>query len=763
MKKNYLLHFLVFTLINFCNAFATDYYINPTNGNDGNNGLSSSNAFKSLYKIDNINLQPGDTVFFMEGNYQRSGQTLLTINESGTPENWITFKNYKNDIPVLEFDGWTGIDITGGSSYIKIDGLHIKGARTKVNLTDALLQPAGCEANFEGGAQGLYNGTGILAVGPNLTWSSPATQSVPHHISIENCEVYDCTSSGIAFQQADYVTVTNNKVYDNCWYTIYGTSGVNLYQLVNTDGTTGFHNKITNNLIYGNRLLVPQVSLELCEFLDGNGIIVDDLRHTQTENYKDPSNPFDAYSAKTLVANNVSVENGGSGLHFFLSSHCYVLNNTVANNASQNNGHNGNAELRIGVCSDFVIKNNIFNSNYRVHFIEFNDNLEVSNNYQQGGYGILDSFENCESCIPSTTEIEFLNTDVTSAQPYITNFTDALTDAGVIVDEINDDYLGNARPNGSSFDIGAYELHNCSTPITWYVDNDNDGIGNESDTIIACEKPEGYVAESGDLCDNDINKLAPGECGCEIEEGTCEEECETSIWYADIDGDGYGDSNDILEACDQPEGYVENSADLCINDSLKSEPGECGCEEIEGTCDNTNTGELCDSSEYSSTEIYAKAGTIVIHNGVAYENKWYTQGQLPTNGGPWESIGFCDAEGSDCSSITTWSGTAIYALAGSQVAYEQNIYENKWYISGGIPGVNAAWQLVGFCSTATSSDVLVTFSASIFDINGLPIATKTTLSNTISEVNTMDLDSGIYIIHFVNQISGEITTEKISF
>lgn len=759
MKQNYLLHILLFTLINFSNAFATDYYIDPTNGNDGNNGLSNSNAFKSLYKIDNINLQPGDTVFFMEGNYQRSGQTLLTINESGTSENWITFKNYENHTPVLEFNSWTGIDIIGGSSFIKIDGLHIKGTRSIINLDDALIQSGSCGVDEEGNANGLYNGTGILAVGPNLTWSNSATSSVPHHISVTNCEIYDCSSSGIAFQQADYVTVTNNKVYDNCWYTIYGTSGINLYQFVNTDGTTGFHNEISNNLMYGNQLLVPQVPY--CSYLDGNGFIIDDFKHTQTGNYKNADEGYEAYSAKTLVSNNISVENGGSGLHFYLSENCYIYNNTVVNNASQNEGVNGNAELRIGNCSDFVIKNNVFKGEDKIHAVGNNSNMDYTHNYQYGPT-ISSNFAGCDDCIEET-DIDFLNTDVYNDSPFLTDFTGIFTDSGIILEEINSDYLNNSRPNGNSFDIGAYELYNSDdcTLSTWYADADNDNLGDLSDSISACEQPDGYVETSGDLCPTDSNKTEPGECGCDIQEGDCEEACENPTnWYADADNDGFGDADDVITDCEQPDGYVENNADLCANDSLKTEPGDCGCGVEEGTC--SETGDLCDSPEYSSTTVYALAGTTVIYNGNVYENKWYTKGLLPTSGGPWELVTFCNTELTDCSFIDTWSSSIVYSGSGNQVVYNQGIYENKWHISGGIPGVNPAWQMIGFCASADTISATANYAVSVLDLTGNSLLNTQTTSTNSTDINMSTIDNGIYIIHFTNIETGATTVEKIS-
>ncbi len=39
-------------------------------------------------------------------------------------------------------------------------------------------------------------------------------------------------------------------------------------------------------------------------------------------------------------------------------------------------------------------------------------------------------------------------------------------------------------------------------PTVWYLDADNDGLGDASMTIIDCEQPSGYVDDNSDLCDN---------------------------------------------------------------------------------------------------------------------------------------------------------------------------------------------------------------------------------------------------------------------
>ncbi len=652
MKKIILLLFLICST---SSLFATDYYVNADTGSDQNSGTSVDDAFRSLRKISNTALLPGDNVYIMNGTYNSGSSTLLVIRESGTPDNWITFQNYQDHEPILEFSGWTGIDLINGASYIKIKGLKIKGARSKITREQALAQPGSCENQQEGGAQGLFNGTGILAVGPNLKWSNSATtgDEVPSHITIEDCEIFDCTSSGIAFQQADYVTIVNNKVYNNCWYTLYGTSGINLYQLINTDGTTDTHNIIANNLIYGNQLLVPQVPY--CSYLDGNGLIIDDLRHLQKGNYKDPNVTFPKYSARTLVSNNISVNNGGSGLHFFLSTKCDIYNNTVANNAFQNEGVNSNSELRIGGSEDFNVKNNIFKSEYTVHSNSGNSALNYEYNYQYGPK--IDSLyitTPCKGCLYD--ELVFENEDVTNIRPFITAVDGILKNAGTTTTLIQDDYLGNIRPNeDESFDIGAYELQACY-PTTWYTD---------------------------------------------------------------IDGDGAGDPNSTIEACEQPEGYVGIAGDTCPLDTLKTTPGECGCGVVEGSCDTT-----CASPEYNSNTIYRTAGNLVLYNQKVYENKWYTRGDLPTNGGPWKLIKVCGDITSDCTSLMQWSPISTYATKGTEIVYRNNIYENQWYSKGDIPSTSEVWEFKGVCDSKEKTLSITTNSLILKGINIYPTTIK---------------------------------------
>ena len=60
-----------------------------------------------------------------------------------------------------------------------------------------------------------------------------------------------------------------------------------------------------------------------------------------------------------------------------------------------------------------------------------------------------------------------------------------------------------------------------TTSITWYLDSDGDGKGDQSAAVSSCTKPTGYVSTAGDACPNDPGKIAAGNCGCGNSETSC--------------------------------------------------------------------------------------------------------------------------------------------------------------------------------------------------------------------------------------------------
>jgi len=104
---------------------------------------------------------------------------------------------------------------------------------------------------------------------------------------------------------------------------------------------------------------------------------------------------------------------------------------------------------------------------------------------------------------------------------------------------------------GGLFFITSCNDEEC-TETTWYQDEDGDGLGNADISKTACEQPSGYVADNTDEDDS---------CSGEVDVcGVCNGDGET-IWFEDMDGDGLGNPEISMTACEQPSGFVADNTD----------------------------------------------------------------------------------------------------------------------------------------------------------------------------------------------------------
>lgn len=131
---------------------------------------------------------------------------------------------------------------------------------------------------------------------------------------------------------------------------------------------------------------------------------------------------------------------------------------------------------------------------------------------------------------------------------------------------------------------------------TWYADADVDGYG--AVAVVACEAPAGHVALGGD-CDDADPTVSPGAaevCDAMDRDEDCDASADdadpsvdmatSSIFYADLDGDGYGDGAAALSACDAPAGYLSTPGDCDPADAAVS-PGatEVCANGVDDDCD----------------------------------------------------------------------------------------------------------------------------------------------------------------------------------
>ena len=126
---------------------------------------------------------------------------------------------------------------------------------------------------------------------------------------------------------------------------------------------------------------------------------------------------------------------------------------------------------------------------------------------------------------------------------------------------------------------------------TWFADADQDGFGDPATTMPACAEPPGYVITPGDCDDTDalVNPGAPEWCdGLDNDcDGTVDEDdaIDAPPWYADADGDGYGDPGDAATACEEILGRVANADDCDDNDAAVNPAAAELCDGVDNDCD----------------------------------------------------------------------------------------------------------------------------------------------------------------------------------
>ena len=209
-----------------------------------------------------------------DGTYQES----VTFNRSGTPSAWITLRALNPSVgssgggATIAPTSSSSIAVSpNGQSYIEIDNLVITG--------------------------GMW---GIVSTGGN-------------HLKVIGNLISNAGAAGIGIVHGDYSDIEHNTVHD-CAKTWSGnSSGITLYEPTNSDTLSGFHNVISYNISYNNSDPAPNGT-------DGNGISMDDTNHTQSDNIP--------YTGQTLVEENLTYNNGGSGIRVGYSSRVVVRNNT---------------------------------------------------------------------------------------------------------------------------------------------------------------------------------------------------------------------------------------------------------------------------------------------------------------------------------------------------------------------------------------------------------------------------------------------------
>ncbi len=199
-----------------------------------------------------------------------------------------------------------------------------------------------------------------------------------------------------------------------------------------------------------------------------------------------------------------------------------------------------------------------------------------------------------------------------------------------------DDRSAAASPAGTEV-CGDGEDNDCdgntddSTAVdasTFYRDTDGDGWGELAAPSLACAAPTGTVSRPGD-CDD--ARVAVNPDGVEVCGDSLDNDCDgdiddasasdASTWYADVDGDGFGDGLADTVACEAPAGAVANGDDC---DDARVAVNPSGVEVCGDSLDNDCDGLADDASASDAAD-------------------WYNDGDGDGFGNPFDVTRACEA------------------------------------------------------------------------------------------------------------------------
>jgi parallel beta-helix repeat protein len=289
------------------------YYV-ATTGNDDNPGTQVA-PWATLQHANNMlptdGSAAGTCIHVMPGTYT-AGVTLTAGGNQASPAGYVVWRCASMDSCKITANGgpWArsfAIVSPNGPNYIVIDGFEL-AASSQVIYANGII--------INDNSSGPPNGT-------------PAA----HHIWMLNNIIHGFGEGGIGTNEADWLFILHNTVYGNATVTCDAQgSGIGIVVAKATPNYTPtaddlsfapFHQVVAWNITHDNMLTRCGNASNRYD-TDGNGIIMDTFNGSGVDDVWYPN--------QTLVANNLTYNNGGKGIAIFRSSYITVANNTAYNN-----------------------------------------------------------------------------------------------------------------------------------------------------------------------------------------------------------------------------------------------------------------------------------------------------------------------------------------------------------------------------------------------------------------------------------------------
>ena len=249
---------------------------------------------------------------------------------------------------------------------------------------------------------------------------------------------------------------------------------------------------------------------------------------------------------------------------------------------------------------------------------------------------------------------------------------------------------------------GAVDEADAEDATVWYADLDGDTHGDMDSATMACVQPADHTAAAGD-CDDTDEDVHPGATEtCNGVDDDCDgatdgaDAVDRTDWFADTDGDGFGDPATSVLTCASPTGYIADNTD-CDDTDVAAFPGAIEyCNGVDDNCDGT-----------------------VDESTAADATTWYTDADGDGYGNPDSPVEACvvpadaSADFTDCDDTASFANPGATEICGDGVDGDCDGTLNECGLSGSLGAIDSLAQLYG-----ADGDGLGVDMAAVGDVNG---------------------------------------------
>ncbi len=405
------------------------YYVDFLNGNDDNDGDCSDAAWKhapgdyeATSVADSTSLLPGDTVKFKGGMVYNG---MIDLTGSGTSGNPITYTSYSGTKAIIDGTGyedsvfdWSAAP-GGEADWVALRNLEIR--------------------NYWNYGVGIHG----------------------NHNTVDNCNIHTGlngeNNEPLFIGEGDYNQITHNEIHDSNW---------NCVNVQNSNYANVSYNNIYNCPDHGGINMISNTETYF-GMMTGN-----DVHHNYIHDIGPQGAIYTRYQQNNKIYNNIIdlgpesdanmniyFSEGGTGGPTSYTANTKVYNNIIIG---------GKYSIFNDAADNILIENNIIKDPADLVFVEMYDTtsghvLDYNLYSGLGGWRIDGDEYYPIATLPSPYEEQGLVGDPGFTDEENNDFTytassdaidngDDLSSSGVITD-----YAGTSRPQGSAFDIGAYE------------------------------------------------------------------------------------------------------------------------------------------------------------------------------------------------------------------------------------------------------------------------------------------------------------------